>query len=111
MMFNRALLGKWLWHYGLEREAWWRVTMDSKFSSLWGGWCSLESARAFGVGLWKNTRKWWDKLSSFTNFEVGDGSKISFLRDQWCGEMTLKVAFLVLYGLAHEKGAPLLLTI
>jgi hypothetical protein len=34
---------------------------------------------------------------------VGDGSKISFWRDRWCGEITLKVAFPVLYGLACEK--------
>jgi hypothetical protein len=51
MMFNRALLGKWLWRYGLEREAWCRVAVDSKFVSLWGGWCSLELAGVFGVGL------------------------------------------------------------
>jgi len=51
MEFNGALLGKWLWHYGLEREAWWRVVMDSKFGSLWGGWCSLEPASVFRVGL------------------------------------------------------------
>jgi hypothetical protein len=34
MMFNRALIGKWLWHYGIEREAWWRIAVDSKFDSL-----------------------------------------------------------------------------
>jgi hypothetical protein len=45
------------------------------------------------VALWKNIKKGWDKLSSFTSFEVGDGSKISFWHDQWCGETSLKVAF------------------
>jgi hypothetical protein len=29
MMFNRALLGKWLGCYGFEIEAWWRVAVDS----------------------------------------------------------------------------------
>ena len=57
MVFNLALLGKWLWRYGSERDAWWRVMVDSKFGSLWGGWCSLEPKGAFGVGLWKNIRK------------------------------------------------------
>jgi hypothetical protein len=37
MMFSRALLGKWLGCYGFEREAWWRVAVDSNFGNLWGG--------------------------------------------------------------------------
>jgi hypothetical protein len=56
-MFNRALLGKWLWRFRIERDAPLRVAMDSKFGSLWGGWCSFEPLGAFGVGLWKNIRK------------------------------------------------------
>jgi hypothetical protein len=49
--------GKWLWRFGIERDIWWRVVMDSKFGNLWGGWCSREPIGAFGVGLWKNIRK------------------------------------------------------
>jgi hypothetical protein len=49
LMFNRALLGKWLWRYGREREAWWRIAVDSKYGSVWGGWCSLEPALWGGV--------------------------------------------------------------
>jgi hypothetical protein len=33
LKFNHALLSKWLWCYGLEREAWWRVVVDSKYGS------------------------------------------------------------------------------
>jgi hypothetical protein len=55
------------------------------------------------MGLWKNIRKWWEKLSSFTRFEIRDGFKINFWHDLWCGEVALKVAFPVLYGLASAK--------
>jgi hypothetical protein len=65
LMFKHALLGKWLWRYGIEREAWWRVAVDSKFGSLWDGQWSLEPVGAFGVGLWKNIRKEWETLSGF----------------------------------------------
>jgi hypothetical protein len=36
LRFNHTLLGKWLWCYGLEREAWWKVMVDSKYGSAWG---------------------------------------------------------------------------
>jgi hypothetical protein len=105
LIFNRALLGKWLWRYGLERDAWWRVVVDSKYGSLWGGWCSLEPRGVFGVGLWKNIRKGWDTFKSFTRLVVGDGTRISFWHDLWCGDTALKVAFPGLFGIACVKDA------
>jgi len=103
--FNRALLGKRLWCYGSKRDAWWRVVVDSKYGSLRGGWCSLEPTGAFGVGVWKNIRKGWDSFSRFTRSVMGDGSKISFWHDLWCGDTALKVAFPSLFGIARLKDA------
>jgi hypothetical protein len=91
-MFNRALLGKWLWRFGIERDTWRRTVVDSKYDSLRGRWFSLVPAEAFGVGLQKNVRNGWETFSGYTRFEVGDGTRISFWHD-WCGYMTLKVAF------------------
>jgi hypothetical protein len=105
IVFNRALLGKWLWRYGVERDAWWRVVVEARYGSLWGGWCSLESRAAYGVGLWKNIRKGWDTFRGFTRHVVGNGTKISFWHDLWCGNSVLKLAFPVLYGIARDKNA------
>jgi hypothetical protein len=99
------LLGKWFWRYGIEREAWWRIVVDSKFDNLWGGWCSLEPAYAFGVGLWKNFRKGWEKFLALSRFEVGDGTRTKFWHDMWCGDTVLKEAFPVLFGIARAKDA------
>jgi hypothetical protein len=82
--------------------------MDLKYGSLWGGWCSLHPARAFGVGLWKNRRKDWEKFLGCTRFEVGDGTRISFWHDLWCRDMVPKVAYPVLFGMDFAKVALLL---
>jgi hypothetical protein len=89
--FNRALLGKWLWCYVHEREALWRVVVDSKYGSSWGGWCSNEVHGSYGVSLWKNIRRGWREFSSHTRFEVGDGSKIRFWHDKWYGDRSLRI--------------------
>jgi hypothetical protein len=88
-VFNPALLGKRLWRYEFERDAWWKVVVDSKYGRLWGGWYYLEPASAFGVGVWKNIIKRWDSFSNFTRLIVGDGTKISFWYDLLCGDTTL----------------------
>lgn len=36
---------------------------------------------------------------------MGDGSKISFWHDLWCGDTALKVAFLALFDIARFKDA------
>uniref|UniRef100_A0A2N9I3C8 Uncharacterized protein n=1 Tax=Fagus sylvatica TaxID=28930 RepID=A0A2N9I3C8_FAGSY len=37
--FNQALLGKWLWRYGMKRVAYWRKVVEGKYGNMWGGWC------------------------------------------------------------------------
>jgi hypothetical protein len=36
---------------------------------------------------------------------MGDGSKIRFWNDSWCGDKALKEAFLDLYCIGHVKDA------
>jgi len=105
LVFNRAMLGKWMWRYEIERDAWWRIVVDSKYGSLWGGWCSLEPAGTFEVRLWKNIRKGWESFSSFSRLVVQDGTRIRFWHDLWCGNTVLKDAFLVLFGIARSNDA------
>uniref|UniRef100_A0A2N9FWW1 Reverse transcriptase domain-containing protein n=1 Tax=Fagus sylvatica TaxID=28930 RepID=A0A2N9FWW1_FAGSY len=83
-LFNTALLGKWLWRFGVEREALWRQVIQAKYGSNGGGWTSNAVQGSHGVGLWKHIRKGWDQFSQFTMFEVGDGSAIRFWTDFWC---------------------------
>jgi hypothetical protein len=104
-IFNRALLGKWLWRNVHEREAWWKLIVDAKYGGVWDEWCSLDPPRSHGVGLWKNIRKGLSLFCSRTRFILGHGSRIRFWHDVWCGEMTLKEAFPILYGIAHDKDA------
>ena len=95
-MFNQSLLGKWLWCYVHEREAWWRVVVTCKFGTLWGEWCSNEPLGMYGLGLRKN-------FCSQTKFEVEDSFKISFWHNLLCGNMSLKEALALLERLMSGR--------
>ena len=104
-LFNEALLGKWLWRYGVEREALWRQVIREKYGSMEGGWMSTHNRGSHGVGLWKYIRAGWDKFARFVKFKVGDGSRIRLWEDVWCIDVPLKEAFPGLYCLACIKDA------
>ena len=36
-LFNEALLGKWLWRFGMEKVALWRQVIEVKYGCEWGG--------------------------------------------------------------------------
>uniref|UniRef100_A0A2N9GHU0 Uncharacterized protein n=1 Tax=Fagus sylvatica TaxID=28930 RepID=A0A2N9GHU0_FAGSY len=103
--FNEALLGKWLWSFGVERDALWRKVVTVKYGSMDGGWVSKVLIGAYGVGLWKYIRNGWDKFSRFLKFDVGDGFRIHFWDDVWCMDGTLKDAFPDLYRIARVQAA------
>uniref|UniRef100_A0A2N9EFE5 Reverse transcriptase domain-containing protein n=1 Tax=Fagus sylvatica TaxID=28930 RepID=A0A2N9EFE5_FAGSY len=81
-IFNKALLGKWLWRFGNEREALWRLAIVAKYGDQHGGWSSGELLGPNGVSLWRNIRKEWATFSRFLSFEIGDGATVRFWTDR-----------------------------
>jgi hypothetical protein len=79
--------------------------VDAKYGYTWAGWCSLDPPGSHRVGLWKNIRREWSLFSSHTRLVLGDGSRIRFWDDVWCGEMPLKEAFSSLYDIACDKNS------
>jgi exonuclease III len=100
-IFNKALLGKWLWRYSREPESLWRQVIDSKYGGQGNFWCSNRSRSPHGVSLWKHIRAGWDVFSQHTSYKVGDGSRIRFWHDIWCGDSPLRHQFPILFHLAR----------
>ena len=69
-----------------------------EFKGSKGGW-------AHGVGLWKTLRKEWEVVKSRLFFVVGNGKRIKFWIDIWCGDESLCVSFPSLFALAVSKDA------
>ena len=46
-LLNKALVGKWIWKFVLDRDSTWKTLISSKY-----GVCA-----PFGVGLWKEILK------------------------------------------------------
>ena len=102
---NKALLGKWNWQFANERNSLWRETIRRKFGEMQGGWCSGESRNNFGIGLWKEIRKDWEVIVKNAKFVIGDGSRVSFWKEFWCGKVALCMAYLTFFSLAVRKEA------
>ena len=96
-MFNKALLGKWLWRFGVEDSHLWRKIIVAKYGMEWGGWCSKPCRGAHGCGLWKSISSGWDAFLERVEFSVGGGSRVKFWTDKWCGSTPLKELFPMLF--------------
>ena len=79
--------------------------IESKYGSLWGGWCSRPVNDPYGVGLWKYISQGWSSFSSHILFEIGDGSRVKFWYDRWCGESSLAVRYPTLFRFCRNKKA------
>ena len=60
---------------------------------------------SYGVGLWKAIRLLWELVSFRTLFVVGNGRRVKFWRDRWCGDEPLCVSFPSLFAFARSKKA------
>ncbi|XP_075665690.1 uncharacterized protein LOC142635420 [Castanea sativa] len=97
--------GQKLWRYGEENDALWRRVIGAKYGNDWGGWFTKSVSWAYGVCLWKSIRSGWLNFSKFLRYDVGDGTRVTFWVDVWCGDSPLKEAFLDLYNISRTRDA------
>ena len=70
-----------------------------------GGWFSEEPKGSFGVRLWKDNRREALQLKKDCKLILGEGDRIRFWEDIWCGENPLCTSFPTLYVVVASKGA------
>ena len=102
---NRVLLSKWSWRFANERDSLWRFVIGTKFGEDEGGWCTRVPNGPYDTGLWKEIRKDWEILRPRVAFIVGNGRRVQFWKDAWCGEVALCTLFPSLFALAVHKEA------
>nr|CAN70867.1 hypothetical protein VITISV_027610 [Vitis vinifera] len=102
-ILNKALLAKWNWRFANEREALWNQVIRGKYGEERGGWSSREVREAHGLGLWKGIRMNWELVSNRLVFIVGNGRRVRFWRDKWCGDSPLCSSFPSLFALTDDK--------
>ncbi|KAJ9680532.1 hypothetical protein PVL29_019761 [Vitis rotundifolia] len=102
---NRALLCKWSWRFAVERDSYWKLIIGTKFGVVRGGWSTCGGREGFGVGLWKEISKEGLLLLNNVSFSVGDGKRVRFWKDTWCGNTPLCEAFPSLFDFAVSKDA------
>ena len=100
---NQALLCKWSWRFSNEREPLWRRVISKKYGELVGGWITCDIRGGYDTGLWKDIRKGWHTLSQNAVFSLGDGRRLQFWKDIWCGEVILSYGFPNPFNMAAHK--------
>ena len=104
-LFNKALLGKWLWRFGLEEHHLWRRVVVAKYGVDLGGWRITRTRGPYGCGMWKSIMLGWNNFFQHTKFVVGMGNRIRFWQDKWCGELALMDRFPTLFACSNQREA------
>lgn len=101
--FNIALIMKWLWRFGCERDALWRIIVAENNGEDILGWFPKFPKSACGCSVWKGISNFLELFISNYKLQVGNGALTSFWGDTWLAPMPLKVQFPSVFAAANNK--------
>ena len=89
----------------MQMKALWVQVIKGKHGEEEGGWSSCIPREGYGVGMWKDLRKFGHLVSNKMFFCGSGWAEDQVLGDRWCGDSPLCDAFLSLSVLALAKEA------
>ncbi|RVW23944.1 LINE-1 retrotransposable element ORF2 protein [Vitis vinifera] len=91
--------------FACEKENLWKQVLLAKYGQEGLGWMTKKANGTFGVGVWKEIMKEKDWCWENMAFTMGNGTRIRFWNDLWCGCTVLSQRFPHFYGMAaHRNG-------
>ena len=100
---NKALLGKWVCKFASKPDSIWKRLICSKFGKEDLGWSFSEARGPYGVDFWKDIQKESSWVRENWKLSFGNGTRIKFWTDHWCGTSTLRDSFPDLFGIVVNK--------
>ncbi|WMV38316.1 hypothetical protein MTR67_031701 [Solanum verrucosum] len=101
---NKSLMMKWLWKFASPEEALWKEVIRSKYG-MQDRWMTEEVTTPYNCSVWRSIRNLWQLVSTRTSCKVGNGEKMAFWKDIWCGQWPLMQTFPELYNLSQAQDA------
>ncbi|CAL5410995.1 unnamed protein product [Camellia sinensis] len=111
---NACLLLKWWWKFGTQINSLWRRALCSKYKIDEACWNPPGSFSYKHSRVWKDILSIGNHCNNIFNFyvdncqiKVGDGNRIKFWHDKWCGNTCLKNDFPLISNLSTDKDGSL----
>lgn len=111
---NAALLCKWWWRFGQDKEALWVKVLTGKYGYQSSDWLpSKVSAQNSNISkVWREICNLGEGTSDFSeiinsgfNIKVQSGNNTLFWKDIWLGDQSLEAAFPRLFSVSNQKNA------
>ncbi|XP_026431410.1 uncharacterized protein LOC113328545 [Papaver somniferum] len=100
---NIALLAKWVWRFGVEKERLWCRIISEKHGAMSSHWLPGKVFNPSGISCWKIIVETSSLINTCSKFTIHSGIKVYFWFDRWNGVDSLKFSFPNLFRLAKDK--------
>lgn len=100
---NKALHAKWIWHYLVEINSFWKKNINIKWMrrDKLDNFCVAN--RPQGLSLWKAIMNMFKTVYDCSHWQIGRGDQIKFRHDLWIGDTKLKDKFPMIYAIDQNS--------
>ncbi|WMV18049.1 hypothetical protein MTR67_011434 [Solanum verrucosum] len=82
---NQSLMMKWLWKFASAENSLWKEVISAKYG-MRGNWITTEVSSPYRSSVWRSISDLWDLVLERSCCKAGNGRKVAFWKDRWCGQ-------------------------